>query len=524
MNEENLKHLSLPVMFSIDDRFNDDKFIRLKLTFAHDGKCAKEIKGKKLRFTIEKLVEKKDSLFLSPVLGSINENKDGTYSFGEHDIEFRRNPYKENQIQTYYLENILGIIPPEQDANFTVEQIDGRNYVSVYAYLYKKYSNFAEDILKQYDEFPISMEIDILRYYIDTKDEVYDIVDFVYEGITILGQDIETGMIGANGKFFSDEQKVNYKEQLFMMMNELKFSLERFNTSVNISKEEGGQIPLNEDIKTTEAIPAIEPSTVKTEEVVTASNMSDTKTTTENEVIADTGGQATGMFMKTFSLSHDDIRVGLYQLLAIVEEADNTYYWIDEVFDTYFDYVSDSYGTAKKIFRQSYVKSGESVQFVGDRTEMFVEKLTADEKNKIETLRTMFNDSQAELQELRAFKANADLEVANAAKDALFANWSEGFEGNEVFAQLSNDKNNYSVEEFEAKCQLAFAKAQKEEAKTKTEPASDATLGNFMGFSSTSDTKDSKKDFEPVSLIIGQANEGENLDDKPYGGLLDMFN
>ena len=101
------------------------------------------------------------------------------------------------------------------------------------------------------------------------------------------------------------------------------------------------------------------------------------ETVAENEV-----------FTRTYELSHDDVRCALYALLVPYEEADNTYYYISEVFDSYFVYESWCNGGA--IYGQGYVKDDETVSFDGERYELFRELLTASEKAELEAMRSNY--------------------------------------------------------------------------------------------------------------------------------------
>ena len=176
---EKTMYASLPVNYSIDNSFDNEKFLKLRLDFAHDG-----INRKKTRFSSEILEAKKSGLFLSPLLGHIVRTEDGSYKFGSHDMEFRPNPFKNNEVQTFYLESILGIIPPEEYADFEIKQVNGQSRVFVTGYLYKKYSNFAEDLLREYESTPVSMETEIKKYTYSADEDVYDVLDF--EALSLL--------------------------------------------------------------------------------------------------------------------------------------------------------------------------------------------------------------------------------------------------------------------------------------------------------------------------------------------------
>jgi hypothetical protein len=499
---EELKHISLPVKMNFDENFDSDKFLKVVLTFAHDG-----INPNKTRFTIKDLTSHKDSLFLSPLLGNIVEDEEGNYAFGKHDMEFRPNPFQDNKMQTYYIENIIGIIPPENEANFSTIVIDGRNYVTVIGYLYKGYSNFAEDIIKQYDQVPISMEIEVFKYTFDAKAKVYDIQDFAYRGITFLHQECGTGMIGANAQVFSQS---DFYQIMFTMQQDLKVMFNSNNSNPDeCNKElykEGGNDVLEEKVTNANETPvqenSIEPTIIETpivdiepNEPVVTPEAPDTNE--PSEPIAEPA-----KFSKTFELSHDDVRCGLYALLDKTEETDNEWYFITSVYDTYFEY---SNCDMNKHYRQNYIKDNDNITFDGERVEFYIEKLTATEKAALETMRTNYEAEHTELETLRQFKANYDASVINEQKEVILGKWESKIgEDVEAFKQLKADYSNISVDELEIKCKCIFADVKCE--------AENAPVTKFSSI---------EKDTGTYINIPQQAVE-ENKPNSPYGNLYDI--
>lgn len=506
MSNENL-HMSLPIHYSIDEEFDNDKFVKLRLDFAHDG-----INPNHTRFTKEILESKKKSLFLSPILGHITQTDD-SYEFNGHDMEFRPNPFQNNKMQMFYLENILGIIPPENMADFEIKEVDGRNRVFVNGYLYKGYSNFAEDILRQADSNPISMEIDILQYSFDVKENVYDVLDFKYTGITFLNQEAGTGMIGANSRFFAEEKDI--KEQMVIMLRDFK---ETFGLEVdNKIFEEGGLGMV--DIEHTEGVAAdtveapdtvVETSDTTTEndiEIITetpSEEVVETPILEESDVKAEavesfeqvTEGDAVTVkenLVRTFEISHEDIRYGLYALLSNVEAENNEWYYIEEVFDTYFDYCNEF----NKHFRQNYSKDeAGNVQFVGERFEVFVEKLTAEEKTALDVLRNNYEAQTAELKALREFKAKYDF----AEKQAVIGKWEAKIGKYAEFDELKETFAQMSVEDIETKCKCIFA--------------------DNIAFTGTFSAIKKNTDFTPVSVPVRDTTEVSN---GAYNGFIEEF-
>lgn len=487
-----LKSVSVPVKIKFDKNFNSDKFIKLYLTFAHDG-----INPNKSRFKIEDLTGHKDSLFLSPLLGNVIKDEDGNYDFGSHDMEFRPNPFKNNEQQIFYLENILGIVPPEELADFKTEVIDNRNYVTVVGYLYKNYSNFAEDIIAQYENIPISMEIDVFKYSFDVKDNVYNISDFAYTGITFLSQNCGTGMIGANAKFFSQSE---FQTQMLTMVQELKNTFKQFSELCNNTNNEGGNNNLenNTNSNTGATLPENQTASPTIEPVVNT-----TVPTQVVEPIVEPVAEPK-KFTKTFELSFDDIRCGLYDLLCAVEEADNAWYYIDAVFDGYFDYV-DANGIGK-YYRQAYSKTDSGVTFEGERFDIFIERLTLPEKSALDMLRNNYSQEHTELEELRVFKKNYDESVTKAKQTEVFDKWNPLIENdNAEYKALKADFTAFTPEELEIKCKCIFA---------------DIKAVVPTTFSANTN----KKEFTPVVVQIPNNDTNSNKTEEPYGGLFKEFN
>ena len=461
---EKTMYASLPVNYSIDNSFDNEKFLKLRLDFAHDG-----INRKKTRFSSEILEAKKSGLFLSPLLGHIVRTEDGSYKFGSHDMEFRPNPFKNNEVQTFYLESILGIIPPEEYADFEIKQVNGQNRVFVTGYLYKKYSNFAEDLLREYESTPVSMETEIKKYTYSADEDVYDVLDFEYKGITFLGQEVTTGMIDANAQIYAVDDEI--KNQMVIMLQDLKslFSLNADDTNT----EKGGlSMENNQDVMPVEAIS--DNSSDVAEVVNTENTPEDVDATVENngenpipeatEVIAEKEVQSAettetevstenfeqnspANFVKSFSISHEDIRAGLYSKLIPLEEADQEDYFIESVYDEYFEYYACN---KKKTYRQKYAVGADgTIDFVETRVELYVEKLTSDEKAVLDAMRQNYDSQVAELNSLREFKANYDM----AEKQSVMDKWATKIGNTQEFAELTVNEQfkNYAVEELEKK-------------------------------------------------------------------------
>lgn len=155
--------------------------------------------------------------------------------------------------------------------------------------------------------------------------------------------------------------------------------------------------------------------------------------------------------VRTFTVSHEDIRYALYNLLDTVSMDDNDWYCITSVFDDYFVYESWNGG---KIFGQKYTKENDNVAFDGDRYELFREYITADEKAQLDDMRSNYSSIVEELDTYKSAEIYAD--KMTVFEDEAYADYLETDE----FKALMSDEsvNQYSKEELAEKADATLGK------------------------------------------------------------------
>ena len=155
--------------------------------------------------------------------------------------------------------------------------------------------------------------------------------------------------------------------------------------------------------------------------------------------------------VRTFTVSHEDIRYALYNLLDTVSMDDNDWYCITSVFDDYFVYESWNGG---KIFGQKYTKENDNVAFDGDRYELFREYITADEKAQLDDMRSNYSSVVEELNTYKSAEVFAD--KMTVFDDEAYADYLETDE----FKSLMSDEsiNQYSKEELAEKADATLGK------------------------------------------------------------------
>ena len=197
--------------------------------------------------------------------------------------------------------------------------------------------------------------------------------------------------------------------------------------------------------------------------------------------------------VRTFTVSHEDIRYALYNLLDTVSMDDNDWYCITSVFDDYFVYESWNGG---KIFGQKYTKENDNVAFDGDRYELFREYITADEKAQLDDMRSNYSSIVEELNTYKSAEVYAD--KMTVFDDEAYADYLETDE----FKALMSDEsvNQYSKEELAEKADATLGKLVK---KNKT-----------FSFASTETKK-------RVNRVAFNAEKQTEETYKPYGDLFD---
>lgn len=198
--------------------------------------------------------------------------------------------------------------------------------------------------------------------------------------------------------------------------------------------------------------------------------------------------------VRTFTVSHEDIRYALYNLLDTVSMDDNDWYCITSVFDDYFVYESWNGG---KIFGQKYTKENDNVAFDGDRYELFREYITADEKAQLDDMRSNYSSIVEELNTYKSAEIYAD--KMTVFEDEAYADY---LETDEFKALMSEDSvNKYSKEELSEKA--------------------DATLGKIVKKNKTFSFAGETSQKKHVNRVAFNAEKETEDTYKPYGDLFD---
>ena len=479
-----------------------------------------------------------------PILGYIHkvttdENPEGQWEFYSH------NMHEDENGDVVYDEYPIGIIPESCNAQLVYDEEKKKTYCEVDGYIFEEYSKAAE-ILQREEECSVSVELSIRELSYDAKQKFLNIEDFWFSGVTILGKtpqgnEVKPGMTGSNIKLTDFSSKNNSLfEDYESKMVELQARIENLetacfnreqNSSVRTLSKEGGnkeKMTKFEELlakynKTVEDV-TFDYSELSDEELEAKfaevfgednnadgdnsgdnttnepsnDNEGDGENPTEPEGTTDGDNEGEGQnfenMTKTFEISHDDIRYALYNLLSSYEEADNEWYYITGVYDSYFVYESWDGG---KIYGQKYTKDNDNVSFDGERYNLHKEYLTDSEYTEIQDMRSNYSSVVEELNTYKSAEVFAD-------KMTVFDDeaYSEYLDTDEFKALMSEDSvNKYSKEELSEKA--------------------DATLGKLVKKNKTFSFAGETPQKKHVSRVAFNAEKETEDTYKPYGDLFD---
>ena len=432
-------HIEEPFVFEANESEDNDQ-LRVNLRLCHSQRNLNS------SFIDDDVLEKAiPSAYNMPILGYIWKDDDGVSHFAGHEFYI-------NEDGEYVYEEIpVGCIPESADLKL-VQYDDDKKYLEGQGCIWKEYSD-AADILEREKNLSVSVELEIRDLAFNAKDKVMVINDFIFTAVTILesnpetGEEIRPGMANScisidSLEDFSKKENSMFSQEIVQKLDELKEKLDdlsNFEIDIKPKKKGGEKVSKFEELlkkydKTEEDItfeyegmsdeeleakfaeafeesgegegadgtePATDPTSDDSSEESAAKD--DDASEEGGEESGEEGGEDAGAeakFSKTFELSHSDIRVGLYALLAPFDEADNEWYGIVDVYDDYFIY--QGWCDASHLFKQSYTKNGDVIEFSGDRIHMNAEFLTDNELAELNAMRSNYSEISEKLAKYEA--------------------------------------------------------------------------------------------------------------------------
>lgn len=377
-----------------------------------------------------------------PILASIieveDENGNKTLDFNGHDRIITEDKLNSEEKRVEYIEQIVGVIPANNNIQLLADnENETKKYVWVDGLIFNEYT-YAPDIIKKRGTVDVSVELNVKKFSYNVENDYLSIDEFTFFGVTLLGAHVKPGMKGSMLQQYSNNKNEakTYDFDMSSVVNHMYSLLQR----IDATNEEGGE----SNLKLSELLKKYN----KTQEELTFSVEGLSDEELENVFELEFGKQDDTENQIVFELSHDDIRMALYTLLKnSVEEEDYYSVWIMEVFDKYFIYQDYD---KNKYFKQMYTKDNDVVEFNGDAEEVFLEFLTQSEKDELDAMKNNYTA-------LEEFKLNYDREQLRKQKENILSNTKFAIiQETDEFKQISENIDDYSVEELDFKLKEMF--------------------------------------------------------------------
>lgn len=445
------------------------------------------------------------SLKYSPLLANIHQLDDGTWDFHSHDYHIEKD--EDGNENVIYDEKQVGTFTADEPYLEYDKDMD-KTYVVARVAIPESYTRCA-DIIREKNGTKVSCELIIYECSYNAKEKYLQLDNFEFAGCTCLGSEkdgtpIGEGMLGSKITLedFSEENNslIKFNEKMVELQARLeKLETACFDNKKNNSKE-GGNKNLNkfeelcqkyektvdditfdyENMSDDELIEAFAKAFDEADSTDDGSEGADTPSGSETTTDGNEEGEnnpteqnpdesekgdttedetpfidddepkkkANNALTRTFEISHDDIRYALYNLLSSYEDADNEWYYITGVYDSYFVYESWDGG---KIYGQKYTKDNDNVALDGERYSLHKTYLTDSEYAEIESMRSNYA-------ELKAFKENVEKNELHSKKESLLVDEKYSvLSDNESFMELKKNMDNYSLDDLETKAKVIFA-------------------------------------------------------------------
>lgn len=230
--------------YSIDKTFESDKFLKIRCRVCHDEESPNKTYFTKA--TMEKA--NKESLEYIPILAHVYVDENGKPVIGSHDMHIEEDKLSAGETRVIYDEQPIGMVPSLADNNCIIEEYNGLNYTFVDAYIWRDYSNYAEQLVEDAENTKMSMEIDFpedaLSY--DAANERYNISSYRYRGITLLNETLGTGMKDALVTTTNFSINDDIKSKMIVLMDELQKCLREYDTTNSNKKGVESNMNLDE--------------------------------------------------------------------------------------------------------------------------------------------------------------------------------------------------------------------------------------------------------------------------------------
>lgn len=456
------------------------------------------------KFSKENILKACPTLNYVPVIGYWNEKDE---DFSDHGIEYI---ITDNGIEENIKTTPFGVVIKDSSRFEPIIMDNGEEteYLFADCYLWNRNEKAINKVKE--GKCNQSMEISINDY--TERNNYIDITDFEFSALCILGENVAPAFNNARikqvGKYSKDDFKAIYSEMISKFEEVMKGG-NIVGVCSKCGKEENEELRFEEidgELLCPECINAqfeddgsdngedssdaeedaeesVEENVDNNEELLADEVQQEENQDGEDEKVADDDKDTTktkkkmsldneNMIVK-YELSFDDISYKIYEILYNANP--DCYYYLVNVYDDKFIYQREYYneaGYVAQTFRQQYskVEGQDEISFVGDPIEVFSEYLTADEvkrlsemragyekvSNDLKELEVKYNNTIAELEDLRAYKQNI-IDTEHKEEVDLMLQGYSALANLEGYNEIVEDKYNKDINEMERSLKvLAF--------------------------------------------------------------------
>lgn len=409
-----------------------------------------------------------ESLKNIPLVGRyIPEESD----FGAHDIQIVSDNNGALSIENATIP--FGVIPESTNLSWElIQEEDGteREYLFTDCILWKR--SYGYETLVSKKRWNQSMEIVVDEYTIDA-DGYLVITKMHFEALCILGENVEPCFESASVQIAGNPVVSDYRAQFSLMFSELKDLASQYPIKLGFDTtlEEGGikTLILTEELRDqilAEFNISLGDITFEIAEDMTEADfrakLEEFQGQSSGEGTDDGNNDGNGddgansfnnnntLTRVGFAATYLEKRHALENALdpVFVKDGDGnvvseTYFWIYDFDDEYvfvekYTWTKDNSETTYGRFKYSFDEESNSATTDGDFEEMFLTWLTADEKNKLDESREVF-------EELKKYKAKREKEDRDTEIKAVLSEFSD-FSTTEEYAKLIEKLDDYNVE------------------------------------------------------------------------------
>lgn len=436
-----------------------------------------------------------------PLLAYIHQLPDGQYDFSGHDRRIIINQDGDEEVE--YIESPIGHFTNDEPWLEEDKGVKDKYYIYSNALVYEEYTKAAE-ILKRKNGSDCSMEIEIDKFEFDSKNKVLNILSFYIRGVTLLGsrvnsngkvEKVQPGMKGAkvtledfmldnpsdngcieNRQKGGKDDMTKFEELLSKYSKtaeDIDFDYEGMSDEeleAKFAELFEGDEPADDDngesVDTTEE-PTVTSETEETEADSTDDEEDETSNTSDDddEDESDTSKKKkfslsvneleNGDLSVSYELSHDDIRCKIRKAIRKLEKPCD---WLDivAIYDTRFICYHNNEETSEYLSFNYEITENEEISIIGEPCMVHAEFLTDEEYSALKEMRANHEKVVTELETYKAKEAKQQKEDV-LKKDEAFSKYLE----EEEFKTLVEHMNEYSLDEFKEKADVAYGKCVK---------------------------------------------------------------